>query len=78
MVELLQIHLITVHTIKGVAKPSVIIERIGAQMQKRKIAPTPPENFDSMFFSLIKFILAVFLKFRKLFKKEAIASTRKR
>jgi len=47
-VELLQIHLMTVHITNGVANPSEIIQRIGAQIQKRKIAPTPPENFDSI------------------------------
>jgi hypothetical protein len=42
----------TVHTINGVAKPKEIVKRMGAQIQKRKIAPTPPENFDSICLSL--------------------------
>ena len=40
----------TVQTINGVAKPSEIAKRIGAQMQKRKIGRTPPENFDTILF----------------------------
>jgi hypothetical protein len=52
MLELLQIHLMTVHTTKGVVKPSVIVKRMGAQIKKRKIDKTFPENFDSIMFLL--------------------------
>jgi hypothetical protein len=47
MVELLQIHLMTVHTTKGVARPIETVKRRGAQIKKRKIVKTFPENFDS-------------------------------
>jgi hypothetical protein len=43
----------TVQTINGVAKPSEITKRIGAQIQKRKTGKTPPENFDSILFDTL-------------------------
>jgi hypothetical protein len=49
----------TVHIIKGVAKPRVIAKRTGAQIQKRKIGKTFPENLDSIYFSLYKFFAAL-------------------
>ena len=61
MVELLQIHLMTVHVTKGVAKVRVITKSRGAQRQKRKIGKTFPENFDSIYFSLKIYFVTLFL-----------------
>jgi hypothetical protein len=41
----------TVHKTKGVARLRVIVKRMGAQIQKRKMCKTLPENFDSICFS---------------------------
>jgi hypothetical protein len=72
MVELLQIHLMAVHTTKGVARPRVIATRMGAQIKKRKIGKTPPENFDSICFSCKLNFSGIVLGYRKPTQKEAI------
>jgi hypothetical protein len=72
MTELLQIHLMHVHVTKGVARPIVTNKRAGAQIQKRKMSKTLPENFDSIYFSYKSNICSSVLGCRKPANKEAM------